>query len=127
MYIGNTGGFYMATTSCNDENYLFDDKKYRGDEISNLSDRRLLKATIELVDKVDFIKEDFEFDLLDNEKEVNKYKSLFKTKKNFMKELIEKNSMEWLKELPLYKALVNEIEKRNLTYYLTALLERRDK
>lgn len=65
-----------------------------------------------------------EYYFLDNKKEIKKYKTLFQVKKDFLLNLVKTETMEWLGDLPLYDALVNEIVNRELGDYLDIILER---
>lgn len=118
---------YINGTPVSNENELFDEKEYKGREIEKLKNNILIEAILGLIDNASSKKEEFELELLSDEKQLKKYKSIFKFKDTFILELARKDAIEWVKELPLYKALVSEVKKRKLDKYLEIVLERREK
>lgn len=118
---------YINGTPISNENELFDEKEYKGKEIEKLKNNILIEAILGLIDNASNKKEEFELELLSDEKQLKKYKSIFKFKDTFILELARKDAIEWVKELPLYKALVSEVKKRKLDKYLEIVLERREK
>lgn len=118
---------YISYQPVKENDKLFDEKKYEGRKITELDNDVLIKAIIKLVENASSKKEEFELELLSDEKQLKKYKSIFKFKDTFILELARKDAIEWVKELPLYKALVSEVKKRKLDKYLEIVLERREK
>ena len=118
---------YINGTPVSNKNELFDEKEYKGIEIGKLKNDTLIKTIINLRVNASEKKEEFELELLHDEKQLKKYKSIFQFKDNFILELARKDAIEWVIELPLYKALVSEVKKRKLDKYLEIVLERREK
>lgn len=106
---------------------LYEDKKYKGDKIEEMKDGNLIKAVVNLRKEAQAKKSELEYYFLNNKKEVQKYKKLFKSKTDFVLDLIKTDTVEWLENLPVYEALINEVNKRELTSYLNAILEREEK
>ena len=125
--LGNPYTYFYSSSKNEERNELFDEKEYKGREIEKLKNDILIKAIINLIDNASDKKEEFELELLNDEKQLKKYKSIFKFKDTFILELARRDAIDWVKELPLYKALVNEVKKRKLDKYLEIVLERREK
>lgn len=105
---------------------LYDEENYNGEKIEKMKNSVLIKNLIGLRKNALNKKSELECYFMDNKKEVTKYKKLFKSKKDFLSDLIKTDTIEWLEDLPVYNALITEIEKRKLTDYLNIILERED-
>lgn len=101
------------------------DRLYKEEIDKDLKDTILIEKTIDLIKDKEKLKQELEFYILDNKNEVKTYKKLFGSKKDALITLAKQNTDEWLKDLPIYNAYMEEITKRNLNEYLDILLERK--
>ncbi len=124
--LANYGGYsYMiGGEERNIVDTLYDEERYEGEKIKKMNNSDLIKAVVDLRKNAKENKLKVEYYFLDNKKEIKKYKTLFQTKKDFLLDLAKTETMEWLGDLPLYDALVNEIVNRELGDYLDIVLER---
>lgn len=116
--------WHIIETPGNIIDKLYDDERYEGELIKNMENSDLIEAVVDLRKNAKDKKLKVECYFLDNKKEIKKYKTLFQAKKDFLLNLAKTETMEWLEDLPLYDALVNEIVKRELGNYLDIVLER---
>lgn len=123
----NYGGFVRYTAHRNIVDKLYDNESWDGEDIEDMSDGDLIKTVAELRKGAQESKSDLEYYFLNNKKEVTRYKKLFRTKMDFVLDLMKTDTIEWLEDLPVYNALITEIEKRKLTDYLNVVLEREEK
>lgn len=103
---------------------LYDEEEYENVVIKNMTNSGLIRAIIELRENASDNKRELECYLLDNKKEINKYKKILKPKKGFFIKIAQQDTEEWLEDLPLYNALIYECNKRKIGDYLDIILKR---
>ena len=101
------------------------DRLYNEELDEDIKDTALIEKAVDLIKDKEKLKEELEFYILSHKNEVKTYKKLFGSKKDTLITLAKQNTDEWLKDLPIYNAYMEEITKRNLNEYLDILLERK--
>jgi hypothetical protein len=127
FYVGGRGGGKMASMiggyhrleEDNDIHFLYK-TSWDGRKVSDLTSSHIINILLLLEREASRNKTSFEMYLLDFKED-----ELIKTKHNLI-DIAKLSITEWLESLPIYKALITELEARNLKEYFEIVKTRKE-